>query len=442
MSRPHPLANPPQAILPFEFLLYPSLVFSGKTDWAENDGKIATVYPRLKDKTKEIVISSFNDCENRDIPIKLFMEGKRSSVGKGSKTVLDEFVRKSKEISAKHIKLEPEFKTWVENKVSEGALALNHPYRVFPRLYKLLIYGKDGKFKSHMDSPHSSGMIMTFSVDIWCGERWGGILQFESRTRTSCSIMPEAEREIVYHLFYHDVIHKSTTVTRGYKISLVFDVFEVKNCISHFIPSATRHKFINGISDLKKAGIKRVGFLLNHIYMCAENIQFTPLSILFEKLPLDLVNLINSYANTILLKGTDRIISMIAEELGLNMEIVKICIKDNNQVFDHRLISIFKLSDTFEALFNGKEEDSDIENEHYAEIPENRSLTSEIKFKPRIDKNNEFEILSSDCLLGDVFFVKTCGPEQLIYSADPEVHLGNNGFGGSIHSNLAIIISI
>lgn len=475
MSRPHPTACL-YSVSSFDFLSDNPLVISNKTNWEDKSEPIAVVTPKLRSPDEKIAITVTEDYSSSGTPLQLFLGAKRSAVGKGRLTVLDESVRKSKEFSAKHIQLSSKFKEWVKETVCEGAVALHHPYPVKARLYKLLIYGKGGRFKSHIDSPHSSGMIMTFSVDIWCGDRSGGKLKFESRARDDedNTIFPEPG-ELVYHLFYHDVKHRLTTVQSGWKMSLVFDVCQtpfsslihraitgaqydeicipneaIKNTILNIRRDYwTKHgEILNGLKFLKSAGAKRVGFPLKHTYMCSDDMELAISINLPDYLYLDLANLIVEYSNFIVLKGTDKIIANLAEELELQPRIMMIC-GDGSSIYDERLINIFKLDDTFNSIYNQCEDEGDTgtsdkyvsDDEQYSDRTSTRFFLKD-KFKPHMDRGNKFEILSDDCLLGDVFFVDVNGPEHSAYIPDSEVHLGNSGFSGSIYSNLAIILTL
>jgi hypothetical protein len=422
MSRPHPttcLYHVPE----LEFISDSPLVISNKISWKNYSDPIAIITPKLKSPNVTIPIMVTGDYSSSSIPLQLFTGGKRSQVGKGKLTVLDESVRKSKEFSAKHIQLSSEFKKWVKETVTEGAISLHHPYPVRAHLYKLLIYGKGGRFKSHIDSPHSSGMIMTFSVDIWCGDRSGGELKFESRAMAigNEAMFPEPG-EIVSHLFYHDVAHKLTVVQAGWKMSLVFDVCQVPFSSSihraimesraDSIPNENtilnisndyfteRAELLGGLKYLKSVGAKRVGFPLKHIYMCPDDMELSVSINLPDYLHSDLANLIIEYCNFIVLKGVDKIIANVATELELQPRIIKICCENQTRIYDERLINIFKLHDTFDSIYNecyGSDPEENGDNDKYRDFDDEkysngtrlyRSFKSGDKFEPSMDRHN------------------------------------------------------
>jgi hypothetical protein len=452
-----------------------------------------------------------------------------------------------------------------------GGNRLYHPYPVFPRLYKLIIYGKGGGFQYHMDAPHSPGMIMTFSVDLWCGKpRVGGLLSFEERAKES---VPQPKNgAVAYTLFYHDVNHRVSSVSAGWKMSLVFDVFQ--GTFSAQIPKAippaelpdekadahssasmgsmndvgdnkkvssspSRDKsnrtdsdadkdeesddqsdeqsdqdvsdrevsndgsgnesgevsdqdekgtdeegdskvenstgndetesniqalrdsyatlsaeIIGGLKTLKNAGVERVGFLLNHSYMCPDDLDLSSFADdLSEKVPECLALLSAKYANKPPLKGMDKVLSMVMGELGLTPTVTRVSRDGDGQIFDSRLISIFRLDSAFEILFNAKENNGLNDASEAKEFGDSRSEYSEgtnrppmyksqLRFSPSLDTEKEFEILCDSCLFGDIFFVTTCPPNRLTYSSNEEAHLGNEGFEGTIYSNLAMIVNI
>ena len=440
MARPHPFAHPPRQVAAFDFLLKPTLATTGEAEWY---GPVATVMPKgagTKDERTEFTLTDDND----PIRIKhLYDAAVQSAVGKGEETVVDEDIRSSREITTDSISLEPKFAAWVAETVADAGTDLNHPVPMVARLYKVVLYAEGDEFHYHMDAPHSGGMIATFSVELFAGEREGGELQFKD-----IDDQPHATKNLItWSLFYHDVKHRVTKVEEGWRVSLVFDVFE--SGVPKGMLARRQKKAQAALLRMKREGARRVGFMLNHTYMEPTEIELEPLEQRLEqKMPKHLAELTARFLSTTRLKGWDRAMYHFFQAQGLEPRLVRTCVDDNGNVFDRRLVAIFYLNDAFDTLFRHREHDQpDPEEEEDAwdqrekdGLPEGVLTRS---LEPRLDPSGQYEAVAESCLMGDVVFLRSDAASKKAWVGDnEEVHLGNNGFQGVIHSNLAMIVSL
>ncbi len=63
-------------------------------------------------------------------------------------------------------------------------------------------------------------------------------------------------------------------------------------------------------------------------------------------------------------------------------------------------------------------------------------------FTPKYDKKGTYKAVADEYRLGDVLFFKSIGPARMTHYGDSEIHLGNEGFWGTIYEQVAVIATL
>lgn len=189
-------------------------------------GKIFTPMPVLE--VEGVGTLSFPVAEDRAKA--LFSKATLSPFGKGTKTLVDENVRNSREISPEKISLGGGGwkKTFAEivDSVAEG---LGCPRDgIDSRLYKLLVYGPGGFFLPHRDLEKEQGMVATLVValPVAGGSSGGEIVVRHGDRETSIDMRPVEPSEIAWAAFYADCEHEVLPVAGGHRLVLVFNLIQ------------------------------------------------------------------------------------------------------------------------------------------------------------------------------------------------------------------------
>ena len=145
--------------------------------------------------------------------------------GKGHETVLDESVRQSWQIDAKHIQF-PKKGPWlkylkkIRTSIAED-MGIHQPFILDP--YKLLIYEKGGHFLPHTDTEKIPHMFATLVIALPSKHNGGELLvrhageevkvQFDSTTK-----------DFQHAAFFSDCEHEVKPVTSGYRVCLTYNI--------------------------------------------------------------------------------------------------------------------------------------------------------------------------------------------------------------------------
>ena len=188
----------------------------------------------------------------------------RAPYGKGTKTVMDTSVRDCWQIDAHQVRITG--KAWSEsfdqimNLVSEG-LGLNQG-QLGAKLYKLLIYKEGGFFAAHRDTEKVPGMIATLSLSLPTPGEGGELSIRHADQETVFNMNAQEPSELSYAAFYADCLHEARPVTKGHRISLVYNIFiqsgkkwtgapdytgltdKVKECLADWMDSGTTEKIV------------------------------------------------------------------------------------------------------------------------------------------------------------------------------------------------------
>jgi len=361
---------------------------------------------RLDDDSKRFVpVGLFPSKQVQSI---LYTHGTDSKVGKGSETVLDKNVRRSKEYN--DLIFEPGFLDTVRSKVVEGLKVLKAGELRDLNPHKLIIYGPGDFFSEHMDSVHIPEQTLTCVVVLsteWKNDQnCDFIINRKEYTSTDCSM----------YLFHQDDTHEVPEIEEGYRISLTFDLV--------VDPTQVTEEDVKMVQELveriQSTGARRFGFFACHTYLCEEQ-------------------------NTYKLKGDDqRLVQAIKHCLpNVSMEILNL-IESDNYDWCHPDIHNFVLrSSACSSLL--REVYSDSDSDSHCDYP-NPSVSSprdfEPEFKAREDSSNEFAFVKDSYKLGDVLVLYSPHKPKMTYHGNQEIHLGNEGFFGSVHENVFFLFQI
>ena len=147
----------------------------------------------------------------------------KSPFGKGSELVYDESVRKALEIDSSKVQVDDSFDPLVR-KVADQ-LGLENQVDVEAKLHKLVLYEEGGGFDWHQDTEKSKGMFGSLVINLPSYYEGGEFLiKHEGLMVNSSYNQKEGEDGFYYSGFYSDCYHKVNTVTKGHRLSLLYDL--------------------------------------------------------------------------------------------------------------------------------------------------------------------------------------------------------------------------
>ena len=256
----------------------------------------------LKDSGK--LSKYFNDCELSNEHL----------------SQVDKKVQQAKEILSKDIELTPEFSKEIQFQVDKMAKTLKHPKKVRCQLSKMVIYEKGG----FSGGKHQSNVIFTLVVEIFVNhETQGGTLKLNNQSKIPS---PIHKKELSLVLYYRDVSCQITTLTKGKRIFMIFDVEELETLLLHKEIETYEKKFCKGLTKLKKSDVKKIGFFLEHSHYGEKKEE-------------------------IVLKGKDAILFEILKHYCDNIDIIEVCVDKYNRVFRKEISNIMKTCDIFEKFY-------------------------------------------------------------------------------------------
>ena len=211
----------------------------------------------------------------------LIEKAERAPYGKGTKTLMDSSVRDCWQIDAKQVRLAG--RTWpdtfkkIMDIVSKG-LGLGKG-KLDAQLYKLLVYGKGGFFAAHRDTEKVNRMIATLSLSLPTPGEGGAIAISHQGRELVFNMNAHDPSELSYAAFYADCLHEARPVTKGHKISLVFNLHIRSGKKWSGAPdySGLTEKVKACLADWRDhAKVDKMVWLLDHSYS-VENLSFDTL---------------------------------------------------------------------------------------------------------------------------------------------------------------------
>ncbi|XP_028404726.1 uncharacterized protein LOC114527259 isoform X2 [Dendronephthya gigantea] len=158
---------------------------------------------------------------------KIIAVAKKAPFGLGEKTIIDESVRKSWELSPAEIVIKNQqfdhaVKTVVET-VKEILGCVDKCVQLY--LYKLLLYEKGGHFKPHRDTEKEKGMFATMIIQLPSLFEGGKlIVRHQGKMREVNFDGEESLYCCKYAAHYSDCEHEVTEITSGYRLALVYSL--------------------------------------------------------------------------------------------------------------------------------------------------------------------------------------------------------------------------
>ena len=207
----------------------------------------------------------------------------RSPVGKGPETLLDDNVRKSREVAPGGLRLGG--KAWDDTfkgilDAAADGLGCSRD-RLSAELYKLLIYEPGGFFLPHRDTEKTTGMVATLVVSLPVPGEGGEIIVRHKGRETSIEMSVNEPSELAWAAFYADCEHEIRPVSEGYRIVLVFNLILKNGRENSTAPDfgAEAEKITRELSAWsgEAQGDTKIIWLLDHDYseagLCFESLK-------------------------------------------------------------------------------------------------------------------------------------------------------------------------
>ncbi len=149
----------------------------------------------------------------------------RSPYGLGEETLVDTDVRRTWQIQAEHLRLSG--RNWpgtLDTIVARAAAGLGVTDPVSAELYKLLVYDAGSFFVEHRDTEKSRGMFATL-VLVLPSVCSGGELIVRHKGYEVCLDLNSPEpSDASFAAFFADCVHEVRPVTKGYRLTLVYNL--------------------------------------------------------------------------------------------------------------------------------------------------------------------------------------------------------------------------
>lgn len=375
----------------------------------------------------------------------------KSKVGKGSFTVLDEKVRKSRETTK--FACPRSFLDCLSSQVQSMLVDMGAGELVSLKPYKVIFYDKGDFFSEHMDSVHTKGMNMSCVVEF-PSECPSSVEMQEDRAHYECP--PSVERQedqeddeksnmsqnsdehttsalvidlenapnyphdSTVHLFYHDVRHEVEKCDE-HRVSITFDII-VKGS-EEKVEEEKKQNMDSFIENIKKEGVKRIGFFTEHTYMDEDQDSKE----------------VRNY------KGFDHILFSALKSYLKDHEELSLQTEDLRNFYHPTVWDAMNKGPDSLRLMQGyesgnEENGPDNQNRHtYKE----KHFTSEFKHKIQEAGNAWEEVFKDYFCLGDVFVIKTWHTKaKVTHKGNDEIYLGNEGFEGVISENLFVLMTL
>ncbi|XP_055353958.1 uncharacterized protein LOC129599674 [Paramacrobiotus metropolitanus] len=249
--------------------------------------------------------------------------------GRNTEAVLDESYRRAGKLDVDVFatKFDAERSGLLGRIKSDLLSGEEHNRHVEAELYKLNVYGKDGFFKPHKDTPRGVNMFASLVV-VFPTPHEGGALVLRSGDKewtfdSAKELAALRSPSIAYMAFYSDVEHEILPVQSGHRVTLTYNLYFAQPTFPEFsIPvnqasfekeqtfKANLAKLLDEPDFLPKGGL--IGFGLQYQYPIA-------------------VDLKKPFGSTMeYLKGSDAMIRRVCKELSLPIQL-KVYTQDDRE---------------------------------------------------------------------------------------------------------------
>ncbi|KAH8110131.1 hypothetical protein DFH11DRAFT_1622290 [Phellopilus nigrolimitatus] len=328
------------------------------------DAKDLLLYYGEGDRTGRVDFANLTD---RDLE-RLVRACEPAKFGRNKEDVYDESIRKAGKLDADKFATKIDL-TGIRRARPSSMLYVSSTKSIRAELYKLNIYGKDGFFKSHQDTPRSTDMFGSLVI-VLPAVHAGGALVFRHKDKEwvfdSARALAEAPQKtsIAYVAFFSDVAHEVSVVEAGYRVTLTYNLYFAPplDLYTPRIPTAStiptnltlfRTALAQSLADpsfLPSGGL--LGFGLHHQYPVDANRQALPhiLSVLkgSDALVLTACQALGLHAAVYLLYD-DAL--LLPEEPRHGTEIEYNFLREAMQCYDGRVID---KCNEFDDLYKGK----------------------------------------------------------------------------------------
>ena len=201
----------------------------------------------------------------------LIQAAERAPYGKGTQTLTDTSVRDCWQIDAKQVSVGGrgwmDTLTKIMDQVSRDFGLADG--KLYAELYKLLVYREGGFFAAHRDTEKVSGMIATLSLSLPTPGEGGELVVSHGGDTTTFDMSAQDPSELAFAAFYADCLHEARPVTKGHRISLVFNLFVRSGQQWTGAPNYANltEKVANCLRDWRQQGkTEKLAWLLDHGY--------------------------------------------------------------------------------------------------------------------------------------------------------------------------------
>lgn len=190
--------------------------------------------------------------------------------GMGTKTLIDERVRKTFELDPSKFELRDEWNEAIANAMASVATSLGLPTEMLEaKLYKLLVYEKGGFFLPHRDSEKHDRMVASLIVALPNPFEGGGLVVRHGPAVRRFSF-PEAAsgKGACYAAFYADCTHEVERVTYGTRLALAYNLVLAPNRTSRLATKSTPSQALTESIEtwMSRNPAKPLVFALDHHY--------------------------------------------------------------------------------------------------------------------------------------------------------------------------------
>ncbi|KAF8975137.1 hypothetical protein BGZ46_009409 [Entomortierella lignicola] len=140
-----------------------------------------------------------------------------SAFGMNERSVIDNSYRNCKELRPKNFTLSNSYHEILPKIVTQTAIVLESPKPIYASLNKLCVYETHGFFKKHVDTPQTN-IFASLVICLPTNHEGGNLIVKESSYDLSSS------NSIKWCAFYSDCEHSIDEVTKGYRMTLTYDL--------------------------------------------------------------------------------------------------------------------------------------------------------------------------------------------------------------------------
>src|SRR3954452_20859526 len=145
--------------------------------------------------------------------------------GRGEETVIDPAVRRCRQIGPDRVRIRG--RHWAQTletilaRVAEG-LGVDAP--ITAEFYKLLLYDEGSFFIGHRDTEKTPGMFATLVVALPSSFAGGELVMRHKGREVRLDLRCDDPAEAAFAAFYADCMHEVLPVTKGYRLTLVYNL--------------------------------------------------------------------------------------------------------------------------------------------------------------------------------------------------------------------------